>query len=127
MLVVLVFVSGACSFTSAKKDNDFVYHERVPEVGALEPIAPVLLAKAQGFDARAKDVLQGDDLFRRLLPLEVHSAASLYSEEKAKLLRTVTLEISGKNKVLECVIFTSLFSSSTGKLQYIFTVYFYVF
>ena len=84
-----------------------MYHERVLELAALEPIAPALLAKPVAFDARAREVLQGEDLFRRLLPLEVHSAASLYSEEKARLLRAVTLEISGKNKVLESAL-TSL-------------------
>ena len=94
----------ARSHTGAKKDNDFVYHERVLELAALEPIAPAQLAKPVAFDPRARDVLQGEDLFRRLLPLEVHSAASLYSEEKARLLRAVTLEMGGKNKVLESAL-----------------------
>ena len=99
--VALCACKLTCSYTGAKKDNDFVYHDRVLEFAALEPIAPAMLAKAVAFDVRARDVLQGEDLFRRLLPLEVHSAASLYSEEKARLLRAVTLEIGGKNKVLE--------------------------
>lgn len=31
--------------TEAKKDNDFIYHERIPDVKNLEPISKAVLAK----------------------------------------------------------------------------------
>lgn len=34
------------ALTSAKKDNDFIYHDRVPEVKDLEPIGKAALVKA---------------------------------------------------------------------------------
>ena len=33
------------NFTEVKKDNDFIYHERVPDVKALEPIGKASVAK----------------------------------------------------------------------------------
>ena len=32
--------------TEAKKDNDFIYHERIPEVGKLAPIGKAAVVKA---------------------------------------------------------------------------------
>lgn len=34
------------ALVSAKKDNDFIYHDRVPEVKDLEPIGKAALVKA---------------------------------------------------------------------------------
>lgn len=34
------------ALTAAKKDNDFIYHDRVPEVKDLEPIGKAALVKA---------------------------------------------------------------------------------
>lgn len=31
--------------TEAKKDNDFIYHERIPDVKNLEPISKAAVAK----------------------------------------------------------------------------------
>lgn len=33
------------NLTEAKKDNDFIYHERIPDVKSLEPVGKVALAK----------------------------------------------------------------------------------
>lgn len=33
------------NLTEVKKDNDFIYHERVPDVKALEPIGKASVAK----------------------------------------------------------------------------------
>ncbi len=32
--------------TEAKKDNDFIYHERIPEVGKLAPVGKAAVVKA---------------------------------------------------------------------------------
>lgn len=33
------------NLTEAKKDNDFIYHERIPDVKSLEPLGKAALAK----------------------------------------------------------------------------------
>ncbi|KAG7216424.1 hypothetical protein INR49_001910 [Caranx melampygus] len=43
----------------------------------------------------------GPDLFAKLVPMAAHEASSLYSEEKAKLLRDVMAKIESKNETLE--------------------------
>ncbi|XP_014669831.1 PREDICTED: tyrosine-protein phosphatase non-receptor type 23-like, partial [Priapulus caudatus] len=73
-------------FNSAKKDNDFIYHEKVPEFEMLEEVKGASLVKGIPFNFNDKDV-SGDDIFARLIPMETHEASSLYSEEKAKVLR----------------------------------------
>ncbi|GAA5999279.1 Bro1p [Rhodotorula paludigena] len=78
--------------TKAQKDNDIVYNEVVPSEAALPQIdkAPPVAAPIPIHDVYATPEVQkivGPDLFAKLVPLSVHEAASLYSEEKAKLVR----------------------------------------
>ena len=58
----------------------FIYHEKVPEVDSLPTIKGASLVKGK---------VSGPDLLSRIVPMEAHEASSLYSEEQAKLLRTV--------------------------------------
>ncbi|PIK57805.1 putative tyrosine-protein phosphatase non-receptor type 23 [Apostichopus japonicus] len=87
-------------FQSAKKDNDFVYHEKVPDVDSLPEIKGASLVKALVFQPYDESVA-GPDVFRKLVPMEAHEASSMYSEEKAKLLRKVAGEIEEKDGELE--------------------------
>ncbi|GAA6017126.1 hypothetical protein JCM10207_002543 [Rhodosporidiobolus poonsookiae] len=76
----------------AQKDNDIVYNEVVPSEASLpaidkgKPVAePIPIHDVYATPEVQKIV--GPDLFARLVPLSVHESASLYSEEKAKLVR----------------------------------------
>ncbi|GAA6031348.1 hypothetical protein JCM8097_005612 [Rhodosporidiobolus ruineniae] len=86
----LALVSDAKS--KAQKDNDIVYNEVVPSEASLAPIdkgknvaEPITIHDV--FATADVQKLVGPDLFTRLIPLAVHEAASLYSEEKAQLVR----------------------------------------
>ncbi|KAM0751246.1 BRO1-domain-containing protein [Meredithblackwellia eburnea MCA 4105] len=76
----------------AQKDNDLVYNDFVPtesSLTAIEPGKPVA-EPIPIHDVYATPDVQkivGPDLFAKLVPLSVHESASLYSEEKAKLVR----------------------------------------
>ncbi|KAJ3067061.1 bck1-like resistance to osmotic shock [Podochytrium sp. JEL0797] len=78
---------------SAIKDNDVIYHESTPSVDSLAAIDKLAAAKPTTFaelcPQGAADVVKivGPDIFAKLVPLSVHTAASVYSEEQAKLLR----------------------------------------
>ena len=65
----------------SKKENEFIYHEKVPDLDTLPEIKGASLVKGIPFDMNDPEV-SGPDLFRRLVPLEAHEASSLYSEEK---------------------------------------------
>lgn len=73
------------------KDNDFIYHQAIPAEAALTPIAKLPAAKAipvselyQGQDIQR---IIGPDIFQKIVPMSVTESASLYDEEKAKLIR----------------------------------------
>ncbi|AAW44609.1 hypothetical protein CNG02100 [Cryptococcus deneoformans JEC21] len=75
----------------AVKDNDLIYHEvlpseaSLPAIEKLPPAAPITIQDVYGNQEVTK--LIGPDIFLRLVPLAVHESASVYSEEKAKLVR----------------------------------------
>jgi hypothetical protein len=86
-------LTAACTekLNTATRDNDMIYHETVPQESVLTPIDRLKAVKVipitelYGPDELKKVI--GADLFSRLIPISVHESASLYSEEKAKLLR----------------------------------------
>ncbi|KAH9498601.1 Tyrosine-protein phosphatase non-receptor type 23 [Bulinus truncatus] len=87
-------------YESAKKDNDFVYHAKVPAIDSLPEIKGASLVKGIPFDPNDKEI-SGPDIFQKLVPMEAHEASSVYSEEKAKLSRTVIGEVDQKNMELD--------------------------
>ncbi|KAF2877381.1 BRO1-like domain-containing protein [Massariosphaeria phaeospora] len=73
------------------KDNDFIYHQGVPNEASLTQIPKLPAAKAipvselyQGQDIQR---IIGPDIFQKIVPMAVTESASLYDEEKAKLIR----------------------------------------
>jgi hypothetical protein len=75
----------------ATRENDLIYHSVLPSVEALPTIdktavaTPIPIQEVYGTPDVQKVI--GADLFVRLIPLSVHESASVYSEEKAKLVR----------------------------------------
>lgn len=83
----------------AKKENDFVYHEKVPALESLPEVKGASLVKGIPFSPTDPDV-SGPDIFSRLVPIEAHEASSMYSEEKAKILRTISAKVEDKDQEL---------------------------
>ena len=83
------------------KDNDFIYHQTVPAETSLSVIPKLPAAKAipvselyQGQDISR---IIGPDIFQKLVPMSVTESASLYDEEKAKLIRAEAESIETSN------------------------------
>lgn len=83
------------------RDNDFIYHQPVPNEAGLSAIAKLAVAKAipvselyQGQDIQR---IIGPDIFQKLVPMSVTESASLYDEEKAKLIRAETERVETAN------------------------------
>ncbi|XP_057379338.1 tyrosine-protein phosphatase non-receptor type 23-like [Daphnia carinata] len=91
---------------AAEKENEFVYHEKVPDRASLPDIKGASLVKGTPFDIQDPEIA-GQDIFHRLVPMEAHEASSLYSEEKAKLLRRVGGNVEEKDQELDLFL-TSL-------------------
>lgn len=75
----------------AQRENDLIYNAILPAVEALPAIDKAAVATPIPIqDVYGKPEVQkviGSDLFIKLIPLSVHESASVYSEEKAKLVR----------------------------------------
>ncbi|KAI9342388.1 BRO1-like domain-containing protein [Pilaira anomala] len=73
------------------RDNDMIYHENVPQESILTPIDRLKAVKSipivELYGPEEMKKVIGADLFQKLIPISVHESASLYSEEKAKLVR----------------------------------------
>lgn len=61
---------------------------QVPDFDSLPELKGASLVKGLGFDVTNSSI-SGPDLFSRLVPMAAHEASSMYSEEKAKLLRSI--------------------------------------
>ncbi|TFK52925.1 BRO1-domain-containing protein [Heliocybe sulcata] len=75
----------------AQRDNDLIYNAVLPTPEALPSIDKTAVATPIPIqDVYSTPDVQkviGPDLFTKLIPLSVHESASVYSEEKAKLVR----------------------------------------
>lgn len=79
------------ALNTAKKENDLIYHASLTSEASLPqleifPIAePIPIQEVYAAPEVQKTV--GQDIFIRLVPLSVHESASMYSEEKAQMVR----------------------------------------
>ncbi|XP_072532317.1 programmed cell death 6-interacting protein isoform X1 [Salminus brasiliensis] len=69
------------ALTAAKKDNDFIYHDRVPEVKDLEHIGKATLVKATSIQVPISQKFT--DLFEKMVPMEVQQSLSLANSRRA--------------------------------------------
>uniref|UniRef100_A0A1B0AJE8 Tyrosine-protein phosphatase non-receptor type 23 n=1 Tax=Glossina pallidipes TaxID=7398 RepID=A0A1B0AJE8_GLOPL len=81
---------------NAKNENEFIYHEAVPELNTIAAVQGANLVNGISFSITDPEVA-GEDIFARLVPMKAHEASSMYSEEKAKLLRKYGAKIEEKD------------------------------
>uniref|UniRef100_A0A2H6N782 Programmed cell death 6-interacting protein n=2 Tax=Micrurus carvalhoi TaxID=3147026 RepID=A0A2H6N782_9SAUR len=71
------------ALTAAKKDNDFIYHDRIPDLKDLEPIGKVSLVKAIPITIPLSQKFT--DLFEKMVPIAIQQALAVYNQRKADL------------------------------------------
>ncbi|XP_038665795.1 programmed cell death 6-interacting protein isoform X3 [Scyliorhinus canicula] len=71
------------ALTAAKKDNDFIYHDRVPDVKDLEPVGKATLVKSTPVSHPMSQ--KYTDLFAKMVPLAVQQSLSIYNQRRADL------------------------------------------
>ncbi|PSN50877.1 hypothetical protein C0J52_12740 [Blattella germanica] len=62
---------------AAKNENEFIYHEEIPDKDSLPDVKGASLVKGIPFNVNDPEV-SGPDIFARLVPMKAHEAASLY-------------------------------------------------
>ncbi|XP_064594708.1 programmed cell death 6-interacting protein-like isoform X2 [Liolophura sinensis] len=73
----------------AVKDNNFIYHDKIPDVKSLNPVGKAPVAKALPLNSTMSE--RFTDLFEKLVPLEVHNALMAFENRKAEI---INLEVS---------------------------------
>lgn len=105
-------------FKSSTKDNDTIYHDQVPLFETLPVIDKYNTAKSLNiseiYTSGELQKVLGPEIFQRLIPMSVHQSSSLYSEEKAKIVRQETEQVETANTEIEAA-FT--FLQLPGSLQ----------
>ncbi|KAM3822267.1 programmed cell death 6-interacting protein isoform 2-T2 [Vipera latastei] len=71
------------ALSAAKKDNDFIYHDRVPDLKDLDPIGKVSLVKATPVTIPLSQKFI--DLFEKMVPMAIQQALAVYNQRKAEL------------------------------------------
>lgn len=83
------------------KDNDYIYHQTVPAEANLSAIPKLPAAKAipvsELYAGQDIQRIIGPDIFAKIIPMSVTESASLYDEEKAKLVRAETERVEIAN------------------------------
>ena len=83
------------------KDNDYIYHQTVPAEAALAVVPKLPAAKAipvsELYAGQDIQRITGPDIFQKIVPMSVTESASLYDEEKAKLVRAETERVETAN------------------------------
>lgn len=83
------------------KDNDYIYHQTVPAEASLSIIPKLPAAKAipvsELYAGQDIQRITGPDIFQKIVPMAVTESASLYDEEKAKLIRAETERVEIAN------------------------------
>ncbi|PRD26081.1 UNVERIFIED_CONTAM: Pdcd6ip [Trichonephila clavipes] len=90
------------NFEEVKKDNDFIYHARIPDAKSLEPI---------GKAALAKPIIPGDrmnpnsqDMFGALLPLAVQQAVSAFDLRKTEIVNREKERMQSETQMLNGIL-----------------------
>ncbi|KAL2753458.1 hypothetical protein ACRALDRAFT_1051974 [Sodiomyces alcalophilus JCM 7366] len=85
----------------AVRDNDYIYQLNVPAEASLAPVGKLPAAKpipvSELYAGQDIQRITGPDLFAKIVPLAVTEMASLYDEEKAKLIRAETEKVDLAN------------------------------
>uniref|UniRef100_A0A8C3YAY6 Programmed cell death 6-interacting protein n=1 Tax=Catharus ustulatus TaxID=91951 RepID=A0A8C3YAY6_CATUS len=71
------------ALAAAKKDNDFIYHDRVPDLKDLESIGKASLVKSTPVVVPLSQKFT--DLFEKMVPLQVQQSVSVYNQRRADL------------------------------------------
>ncbi|XP_026475185.1 programmed cell death 6-interacting protein [Ctenocephalides felis] len=90
------------NLTEVQKDNDFIYHERIPDINSLPATGKANLAKMLSlpdkFSASTKD------LFENLVPVSVHQALSSYEMRKQEIVNREITKLRESTQALNGVL-----------------------
>ncbi|XP_059054512.1 programmed cell death 6-interacting protein [Achroia grisella] len=97
---------AARHLAQARKDNDFIYHERVPDVRQLEPVQRAAVARPlpppQPPQAWAEPPAR--DLFADLVPLAVHQAVQASRARRSEMVNAEINKLRDATQLLNSIL-----------------------
>lgn len=90
------------ALNEVKRDNDFIYHARIPDYKSLPSVPRALLAKAT--DIPSLFFPNETDLFTNLLPLAMHQSISRLENRKQDLVNTEIATIRDMTQTLNAIL-----------------------
>ncbi|CAH1131348.1 unnamed protein product [Ceutorhynchus assimilis] len=90
------------NLAEVEKDNDFIYHERVPDYKSLELIGKAPLAKILPVQERMSQGFK--DLFTSLVPVAVHQALASYDLRKTEIVNTEITKLRESTQELNGIL-----------------------
>ncbi|XP_061411121.1 programmed cell death 6-interacting protein isoform X1 [Lethenteron reissneri] len=90
------------ALTAAKKDNDFIYHDRVPDIKDLEAIGKATLVKPLQLTSPMSPRFV--DLFEKMVPLAVNNAVTAYNQRKADLVNRSVMQMREATTLLNGIL-----------------------
>lgn len=106
------------AFEEARKDNEFIYHARIPDYNSLAPIGKAVLAKATPIPDRF--LPDQPDLFSKLLPVALQQAAAKLDASKQDLVNKEIATLRELSQVLDATLASMNLPAAledTGDLQ----------
>ncbi|XP_060802122.1 programmed cell death 6-interacting protein [Amyelois transitella] len=92
---------AARQLAAARRDNDFIYHERVPDAAALEPVQRAAVAKPLPPPERWA---AGKDLFAGLVPAVVHQALQTSAGRRSELVNAEIAKLRDATQLLNSIL-----------------------
>lgn len=92
-------------YEDAKKDNEFIYHARIPDYSSLNPVGKAALAKPTSVPEKFRP--EQPDLFEKLLPVSMQQSLVKIEARKQEVVNGEIAAIRELNQVLNTTL-TSL-------------------
>lgn len=86
------------NLNEAKKDNDFIYHDRIPDLNSLPAIGKAQPAKILQLTHPLSPNFK--DLFADLVPVPVHQALAAYEVRKTEIVNSEIARLRESTQVL---------------------------
>ncbi|XP_013400625.1 programmed cell death 6-interacting protein [Lingula anatina] len=87
---------------SAEKDNNFIYHDKIPSRGNLDPIGKAPVAKAIPIASPMGSDFK--DLFEKLVPLNVHQALMTHENKKEQVVQMAVGKLREQTQLMNSVL-----------------------
>ncbi|VDK46269.1 unnamed protein product [Anisakis simplex] len=90
------------AYQTAKKDNDFIYHERIADFRSLPALPKATLAKPLPVNFPMTPRFK--DMFSSLVPVQVHSALASYDARKAEVVNMETGRLREYTQIMNGIL-----------------------